>query len=296
MAPACGMCMNFSRCPPARQMEVSPPGTGITGHTLFKPSYIPDSGALGVKVVSVFPCNAAKGLPTVPGTILLLDPCTGALTGLVDGTYVTALRTAAGSGAATRAMAKPDAKRLVVFGAGAQARAHVEAMLVVRPIVHVDIVTRAAAAGEAFVASMRPECGNDIVWAVVPSADAAAVQAAVSAADVVCTCTSSNAPLFDGSWLSAGTHINAVGSYRPDCTELDAVCVVRCAIILDTPAAEECGEVHGNLNSGVILRDTHLVGTLGGVLCGEVSLSPSCPGQVRHHYCWHCCLLPLSSS
>ena len=269
------------RGPP--QMEVKAPGSPTTGHTLFKPAYIRESGALGLKVVSVFPSNAAIGLPTVPGTILVLDPHTGMLRGLVDGTYVTALRTAAGSGAATRVLARADAGRVLVFGAGAQASAHISAMLCVRPVSSVTVVCRNPAAGAELVARARAERGGDVTWTVIPADDAPAVQAAVSASDIICTCTSSATPLFDGSWVTAGTHINAVGSYRPDCAELDAVCVSRCRIITDTAAAEECGEIHGGLATRGISRDSHLVGTLGELLCGAVAADKLAPTASQVH-------------
>jgi ornithine cyclodeaminase/alanine dehydrogenase-like protein (mu-crystallin family) len=256
-------------CLGAWQMEVKSHATETLGHTLVKPAHVPETGAFGFKVVSVFPGNSSRGLPTVPGVILVMNDSTGMLEGIVDGTYVTALRTAAGSGAATRRLAKPDSKRLMVFGTGAQAASHVSAMLSVRPIESLTVVSRRVEAGFQFVASQLPP-GSHVTASAVDASDSDAVRHAVSSADVICMCTSSNVPLFDGAWLSPGTHINAVGSYRPTAAELDPVTMSRAYTVLDTYAAMECGEIHMNLASGAISKDVHIRGTLGGLLCGDV--------------------------
>ena len=251
-------------------MEIAARSGGPHGFTLFKPAHIAESGALGVKIVSVFPSNAAKGLPTVPGTILVLNDTTGMLEGLVDGTYVTALRTAAGSGAATRKLANAAAKTCVVFGAGAQAASHIEAMLAVRDLQDITVISRSVANAEALIAGIRSNYADVVIWAAVASSDAATVEAAVRSADIVCTCTSSATPLFDGRWLKPGAHVNAVGSYQAHVAELDTTTVQRSVMILDSEAAVECGEVHMNVTAGSIAMDTHVLGTLGALLDGAL--------------------------
>jgi ornithine cyclodeaminase/alanine dehydrogenase-like protein (mu-crystallin family) len=258
------------------QMEVISRATETVGHTLVKPAHVPETGAFGLKVVSVFPTNSTRGLPTVPGVIMVMNDTTGMLEGIVDGTYVTALRTAAGSGAATRMLARPDAKKLVVFGAGAQAASHVSAMLVVRPIESVVVVSRSVEAGFQFLATQLPP-DTHITASAIDASDPDAVHHAVASADVICMCTSSSVPLFDGAWLSPGTHINAVGSYRPTAAELDSTTMTRAYTVLDTNAAMECGEIHMNLASGAVTTDVHIRGTLGGLLCGDVVI-PSFDG------------------
>lgn len=261
------------------QLNVCDAAGALQGHTLVKPAHIPGQQALGLKLVSVFPQNAKVGLPTVPGTIIVIDDSTGLLKGIVDGTFVTALRTAAGSGCATRALAKPAASRLVVFGSGAQAAAHIEAMLHVRPSIDcVTVVSKEREHAEKLCASLSP-CAPSSSWQAVAAGDTPTLQACVETADIICTCTSSPTPLFDGAWLSAGVHINAVGSYRRDAAELDAVTMNRARVIVDTAAAAECGE----LAAPTFDYDKQVVSTLGQLLKGDVCGTPGTAGVRRGH-------------
>jgi ornithine cyclodeaminase/alanine dehydrogenase-like protein (mu-crystallin family) len=154
---------------------------------------------------------------------------------LVDGAALTALRTAAVSALATRHLARLDARRLVVFGAGTQARAHVAAIRAVREIEHVAIVGRDPARAAALVASLAA-AGID---AVVGGPDA------VAEADVVCTCTTSRTPLFGASALRPGVHVNAIGAYRPDMRELPPEALRRGLLVVETreSALVEAGDV-----------------------------------------------------
>lgn len=187
------------------------------GPTLFKPSCLPPETpggpeALGLKVVSVREANAEAGLPTVPATILMFDAATGLPSAVLAATWLTALRTAAGSAVATRALAPQDVKTLVVFGAGMQAEAHVDAMLCVRPsIASVAIVNRGRPRAEALAAALaatRP----GLATMVLTLEDVAGVERVCRAADVICATTNSSVPLWDGVWLKPRTHVNAIGS------------------------------------------------------------------------------------
>eukprot|EP00053_Salpingoeca_punica_P019512 m.197846 g.197846 ORF g.197846 m.197846 type:complete len:425 (+) comp17671_c1_seq1:1187-2461(+) len=244
------------------------------GGTLFKPCRFSSGRGLGLKVVSVRPRNAAQQLPTVPAVILLHDDATGLPLCLMEATYLTGLRTAAGSAVATDRLAAASASRLVVFGAGLQARLHVLAIACVRPITDVTIVNRSRERAEQLVAELRealPDVSSTpVTFSVLRlgedgDGDKEALQNAVRSADVIVTATNSSTPLFPGEWLRDGTHINAVGAYQPTTCEIDEACARRCRIILDSEAAMSVGDIHG-------LRE-NVAGTLGQLLESPATLS-----------------------
>lgn len=201
--------------PPRQHVDV--PG----GELLLMPSSSREG--TGVKLVTVAPENASRGLPTINGVYVLFSPETLQPAALFDGAELTRLRTAAVSGVATRHLARPDANRLVVFGEGVQGRAHIEAMEAVRPIESVTIVER--------------DKGD-------PSA--------VADADIVCTCTTSATPVFDGGLLRPGTHVNAIGAHKPDARELDDRTIAAGRLVVDTLAATSAGDLRDPLRDGVI--------------------------------------------
>lgn len=192
-----------------------------------------DQAPLGLKIVSVRTANAEKGLPTVPATILMFDAETGLPSAVVEATWLTALRTAAGSAAATKLLAAADAQVLVVFGAGLQGEAHALTMLAARPALRkVVVLNRGLERAQVLCATLKKDVaafsGVEVVAAAL--ADGAAVEAAVREADIICTTTNSSAPLFDGVWMRAGCHINAIGSYTPEMQEIDESSVCRCRV------------------------------------------------------------------
>lgn len=193
---------------------------------LVMPSFL-DGGA-GVKLVGIDPRNPSRGLPRIQGVFVLFDPPGLTPAAIVDARALTAVRTAAVSGLATRYLARPEARRLVIFGAGPQAHAHLLAMHALFDLSHVSIVSRTRAAAEELAARARGELG---VAAVVAGPEA------VATADLICTCTTSVTPVFDGARLPAGVHINAVGAYRPDMQEIDAVTVGTSAVVVETREA-----------------------------------------------------------
>ena len=226
-----------------------------------------DPGTLTIKVVTVYNDNRAKyTLPTIHAVLLLHDARTGQPLALMDAEHLTAMRTGAVSGVATRRMARPDAGVVTIFGAGAQAGPQLLAMAVVRPIRQVYVV--ALGDVSAFCARMVKQLGAPV--------DAAAdVRAAVEAADLICTATNSPTPLFDGAWLRPGTHINAIGAYTKTMRELDSEAVRRSRVIVDRRQAAqvEAGDIVIPTQEGVIGPD-HVVGELAEVVTGVV------PGRV----------------
>ncbi len=229
------------------------------GSLLLMPAF--GDGGVGVKLVTLTPDNPGRQLPFIGGVYVLFDAATQTPDAVLDGAALTALRTAAVSGLATRHLANPDAERLVIFGAGVQARSHLEAMLAVRPIGQVTVVSRTLERARALVADARERGIGADVGDVDDVADA----------DVVCTCTTSDEPLFDGGRLAAGAHVNAVGSYRPASRELDTTAMLRARVVVETreAALAEAGELAIPIGQGTFAQD-HVVADLAEVVHGAV--------------------------
>lgn len=212
------------------------------GELLLMPAH--GSEGLGVKLVTINPSNAARNLPLIHGSFVLFAPDTLVPEAIMDAAALTGIRTAAVSALATKHLARPDARRLVMFGAGAQARPHLAAMCAVRPIDEVTIVHRGSERGEALATYAR-ELGLD---ARIGTADA------VRDADVICTCTTSPAPLFPGASVAPGTHVNAIGAYRPDLREVDGELLARATVVVEgrDAAIAEAGDIILAIAEGAI--------------------------------------------
>lgn len=219
--------------------------------------------ALGLKAVAFYPDNGARGLPTHLATILLLDPGTGALLAVLDGRWITGMRTAAVSAAATAHLARPDARVLALLGAGVQARSHLEALREVRTLAEVRVWSRTRESAERFAAEMRERFGS-------PVTVAGSAADAVRGADLVCTVTASTRPVLHGAWLAPGAHINAVGAPRPDWRELDTGAVRQARVFVDSRAAAavEAGDLVGPMQEGAI-TETHIQAEIGEVFAGR---------------------------
>jgi ornithine cyclodeaminase/alanine dehydrogenase len=236
------------------------------GVLLEMPAYadLDGAGALGTKIVSVFEQNANRGLGVVQAVYLLLDCETGVALSLMDGRFITAIRTAATSAVATKLMAGPGSKRLAVFGAGVQAAFHIDAMIEVAEIERVMISSRSQDKARALADRIRAVHG-------LPCELVSAEQAAATA-NLICTCTSSPIPLFDGSLLREGSHINAVGAFTPSTRELDTETIRRARVIIDAESAagREAGEMLIPISEGAI-DCNHVKGTLAEVVSGAVA-------------------------
>jgi ornithine cyclodeaminase/alanine dehydrogenase-like protein (mu-crystallin family) len=216
---------------------------------------MPASGheGVGVKLVTLTPANPARDRPFIQGVYALFSPGEQTPEAIFDGAALTELRTAAVSGVATRRLARPGAERLVVFGAGVQAAAHVECLLAICPTIHsVGIVGRDPQRAAALVAALRGEG----IEATQMTAEA------VRTADIICTCTTAAEPLFPGEWVPAGAHVNAVGAYRTDRRELDAALLSSSTLIVEDrdAALHEAGDLvlaiaEGGLTAGDIDAD-----------------------------------------
>lgn len=208
--------------------------------------------AFGTKLVTVLPNNPARGLPAVQSAVVMFDPDTGTPAALLDGGALTAIRTGAVSGLATDLLARRDASRVAIIGSGVQARTQLEAVCCVREIESVFVWSRTASHAAAFAGEMALRDGLPEKIAVASS-----VEAAVAGADIVCTATSSHAPLLLAEHIHAGLHINAIGSYTPEMRELDPTILGTARVVVDQreAALAEAGEVIAALREGLIDRD-----------------------------------------
>jgi alanine dehydrogenase len=241
---------------------------GHNGVVLEMPAYIGSNydaapGALGTKIVSVFEGNVERNLNVVQGVYLLLDDETGVPLALMEGRFITAIRTAATSAVATKFMASPGSKRLAVFGAGVQARVHIDAMIEVAEVEHVMIASRWMDKANALAEHVRSV--HKLSCEVVSAEQAAT-------ANLICTCTTSPEPLFNGALVAEGAHINAVGAFTPSTRELDTDTVRRARVIIDdaSAAGREGGEILIPISEGSIDAG-HVKGTLADVVSGKVA-------------------------
>jgi ornithine cyclodeaminase len=235
---------------------------GTNGALYDMPAWSGDPGALAVKLITVFPDNHARGLESHHGVVVSFDVETGRPACIVDAGALTAIRTAAVSGLATRLLARDDARTLALIGSGVQARSHLEAMLAVRPIERVRVWSPTASHRERLAHEASARHGL-----AVEAVDDA--HAAVRDADIVCTVSGAREPVVRGEWLAPGVHINAVGASTPDTRELDSETMRRARIWVDARASAlaESGDLLIARAEGAI-GDDAIAGELGEVVAG----------------------------
>ncbi len=237
---------------------------GYHGLHLGMPAYIGgEIDALALKVVTVYPDNPTKkGLPTTIGTLLLNDPTTGAPLAVMDAGYLTAMRTGAVSGVATKYLAREDAKKVGVFGAGVQARTQLWATCTVRDVESAVVYDVDTEACQAYAREMTDRLG-------IPVSPVDDPRAAVEGMDVIVAASSAAEPVFDGNWLVPGQHINAIGSHSPNARELDTTTIVRAKVVPDWTDAclVEAGDLMIPLDEGAI-GEEHIRADLGEVVAG----------------------------
>ncbi|MBC8353638.1 MAG: hypothetical protein H8E66_16690 [Planctomycetes bacterium] len=237
------------------------------GVSLFMPAYVddddPEQQALTIKAVSLFDHNQSHGLARIQAAVLVLDPTTGCPIAMFEGATLTGIRTAAASGAATDLLAREDSRKLAVFGAGVQARTHVEAVCAVRDIEEIAVYGPTLPKVERLIEEMRCRV-NGRLYAAASQEDAA------RDADIICATTTSSTPIFEDVDVQPGTHINAVGSYKPVNREIPAETVIRSLVVVDSREAawEEAGDLIQPLEAGQITRN-HIHAELGEIVLGE---------------------------
>jgi ornithine cyclodeaminase len=242
---------------PLRVAVPVPPAEGVS---LVMPAFLPGSG-LAAKIVSVFPRNAEQGRPVIHGLVVVLDPATGEPVALCDGTFLTAWRTGAGSGAATDVLARSEARVGAVLGAGAQARTQALAIDAVRSLDVIRVYSPNREQAERLAADLQPETAARVEAA--PSA-----RAALAEADVICAATTSATPVLQADWLKPGAHLNGIGSFTPEMQEVDAATVCRARVFVDSRGAAlaEAGDLLVPLRAGQVRAEDWV--ELGEVVAG----------------------------
>lgn len=232
------------------------------GDLRVMPAYIPAIQLAGVKIVSVHPRNDPKILRTVMATIILIDPKTGERLCVMDGTWITNMRTGAAGGVAVKCLARKDSKVLGLVGAGAQAETQFLAIREVLPIQEVKIWSLDSKKTELFIEHMSST--TNIKFEVVSNAKDACD------ADIICTTTPSRDPVVRSEWIAPGTHINAIGADAPGKEELDPALLHQCIVVIDDwEQAVHSGEVNVPIQKQLFSKDK-IRGTLGDIILGKV--------------------------
>jgi ornithine cyclodeaminase/alanine dehydrogenase-like protein (mu-crystallin family) len=230
------------------------------------PGFVPSAGALVSKLVTLFPRNAGTALPTHQAVIVAFDPHTGRPAALLDGTAITALRTAACSALSARLLSRPDAAVLAVLGTGVQARAHARALCRVRPIRRIRVAGRDPAKAEAMAAELAGTVPAEVL--AVPS-----YRDALAGADIACATTHAVEPVVRRPWLAAGVHITSVG-YNPagrevdDATVADALVCVESRSAAQAPCPAGSNDLLMPIRDGLITAD-HVHAELGELVLGS---------------------------
>lgn len=246
---------------PLRPIMWLPEKVGALG---MMPSYLSGIQAIGLKVITVFPGNHGTRYDSHQGAVLLFEATHGQLLAMMDASSITAIRTAAVSGVATRLLAPPDAHTLAILGSGVQAQSHLAAMLESRPITSVRVWSRNMEHANRF--AQREARRHGIAVTVAPT-----VPDAVAEAQIICTTTAAREPILKGEWIARGTHINAVGSSIPVARELDTDAVRNARLFVDRreSAVTEAGDFLLAKNEGGI-GDDHILGDIGDLLLGSI--------------------------
>jgi len=247
---------------PLRSITWLPDRHGLLG---TMPGFLGPAEALGLKAITVMPGNLGTPFESHQGVVLLFEPRNGSLRGILDASSITAIRTAAASGVATRALSRAEAGDLALLGSGVQARAHLDALRAVRGIRRVRVWSRRPERARTFAETESARTGLAVEAA--PSA-----REAVAGADLVCTVTASTEPVLRGEWLAPGAHVNAVGACTPSARELDTAAVLRARLFVDRreSALAEAGDILIPIREGA-LDERHIVAELGEVLLGRAT-------------------------
>jgi ornithine cyclodeaminase/alanine dehydrogenase-like protein (mu-crystallin family) len=246
---------------PLRTVMKLPGGRNFFG---VMPGYLSKPQGLGTKIITIFPDNAKLGLSSHVGLVLLFDSEIGFPLAVMDAGEVTAIRTAAASAVATRALARDDASHLAIIGTGEQAITHLEAISQVRTLKSVRVWGRSPEKAAAFAR----EHGSRLGLAIEASGS---VEAAVRSANIICTVTSSREPILNGAWLPKGAHVNLVGASQQSSREADndVVAVSRFFVDSRVSARAEAGELKHAIEAGLV-TESHILGEIGEVLNGTV--------------------------
>jgi ornithine cyclodeaminase/alanine dehydrogenase-like protein (mu-crystallin family) len=240
---------------PLRSLMWLPDRSGLLG---MMPGYAQDPNIIGIKLITIFHANGPAGLPSHQGVVILFEATHGTPLLLLDAAAITAIRTAAASALATQLLAREDASSLAIIGTGEQAERHIESISLVRPIDTIYCWGRNPNHAKAL---------RDRLAARYPIHLAATPQAAVEAADIICTVTSAPQPVVEGRWLKPGTHLNVIGSCTPNNREVDSKAIEISSLFTDRYESlfKEAGDFLIPKQEGIV-TEAHVKGELGEVL------------------------------
>lgn len=229
---------------------------------LLMSCYSPNLQQVGMKIITLHPENLKRDLPYIQATVMVIDAEDGTPLSVMSGAVLTAIRTGAASGAATDILARADASRVAIIGTGVQATTQLEAMCTVRQIKTAAVFDMDSDRAEVFAKKMS----ESLKIKVIPVDSASA---AIAGADIVCTATTSKNPVFDDADIEPGTHINAIGVYKPHEREIPGKTVARAKVVVDECEAswEESGELVLALDEGLITKD-HIHAEIGEIIAG----------------------------
>jgi ornithine cyclodeaminase/alanine dehydrogenase-like protein (mu-crystallin family) len=229
------------------------------------PSAINSKNIAGTKIITIFPENFNKGLPSHQGVVIVFETETGSLKALVEGEAITAIRTAAVSAVATDMLSNKNSKVLAILGSGLQARKHLEAIKLVRNIEVVKVWDINMESASRYSKEMSKKFKIPVVVCETS-------EEAVRDADIICTLTAAREPILFGSHVKKGAHVNAVGACTPNCRELDTELIKNCKLYSDCieSTVNEAGDYLIPLEEGAINRE-HIQGELGDVILGKIS-------------------------
>jgi alanine dehydrogenase len=247
---------------------VMPPRSTImvsryNGSISFMPSYLPGLGSQATKIISIYPGNRERGLPTTAAWLVVNDPVTGLVKAFMDATYLTAMRTGAITGVAAKYLAPEDSSTVAVFGAGVQGRTQTWAACTVRDIDRVYVYDLYPEARRRFAEEMTSKLGVDVV-------PAASGEEACRDADIVLTATTSREPVISRKWLKDKVHVSAIGAFYPDWRELDTATVAESKLVIDDREGimQEAGDILIPIQEGAITED-HIYAELKELVSGE---------------------------
>ena len=227
------------------------------------PGALGASDTFGAKLISIFPENAAQGMQSHQGLVILFEPDTGTPVCVVHAGEVTAIRTAAASAVATNALALSDAKRLVILGTGEQAATHARAIAKVRALEFITLWGRSPERAHTLADQLQTELG-------LPVTVVATVEQAATTADILCTVTSASEPILKSEWVQPGTHVNVVGSSHAGPTEIDNILVTRARFFADSrEGVLQQGAEFLRAKQAGLIDDSHILAEIGEVLAGK---------------------------
>jgi alanine dehydrogenase len=235
------------------------------GSVSLMPSYLEDAGALATKIISIYPRNPERGLATTVAWIVVNDPETGMMKAIIDGTYLTAMRTGAVTGVAARYLAREDSKVAAIIGCGVQGKTQAWAVVETREIETIKVFDLSRESMRIFAKEMGPKLGVDVV-------QASSGAEAVKGADIVITATTSRKPVIHREWLGGSVHVSAIGAFYPDYRELDTETIMEAKVVVDSREAimKEAGDILIPIREGAITED-HIHAELGELVLGYKS-------------------------